>query len=122
MRLGLDLVALDEFDRLVERRWFVRYFFADAEMAHAATLGDARRREFLAGRFAAKEAVLKVLGVGLFDRVVPRDIVVGRTDAGEPRVTLADTAAQAARHAEIGQVTVSISHKRQLVAAIAAGW
>ena len=122
IRLGLDLVALDELDRLVERRWFVRYFFADVEMAYAATLGAARRREFLAGRFAAKEAVLKVLGVGLFDRVTPRDIVVEHAADGAPRVRLADSAAQAARRAEIGQVNVSISHKRELVAAIAAGW
>ena len=122
MRLGLDLVALDEFDRLVQRRWFVSYFFADVEMAHAATLGDSRRREFLAGRFAAKEAVLKVLGVGLFEQVTPSHIVVGRAGSGDPRVTLAGTAAQAAQRAEIGQVTVSISHKRELVAAIAAGW
>lgn len=122
MRLGLDLVALDEFDRLVERRWFVQYFFADAEMAFAQTLVDSRRREFLAGRFAAKEAVLKVLGVGLFEQVLPRDIVVERADSGDPVVTLADTAAVAAQAREIGQVTVSISHKRELVAAIAAGW
>jgi holo-[acyl-carrier protein] synthase len=122
IRLGLDLVALDEIDRLVERRWIVTYFFAEAEMAHAATLGDSRRREFLAGRFAAKEAVLKVLGVGLFDGVRPRDIAVEPVGSGAPRVTLSESAAAAAGRAEIAQVTVSISHKRELVAAVAAGW
>lgn len=122
IRLGLDLVALDEFDRLVQRGWFVRYFFSDVEMAHAATLATTRRREFLAGRFAAKEAVLKVLGVGLFDRVVPRDIVVEREACGAPRVRLADSAASAASAVEIEHVNVTISHKRELVAAVAAGW
>lgn len=122
IRLGLDLVALDELDRLVRRRWFVGYFFADAELAHADTLGETRRREFLAGRFAAKEAVLKVLGVGIFDRVVPRDIVLARADTGAPQVTLTDSAARAAGEAGVSQVNVSITHKRDLVAAIAAGW
>ncbi len=122
IRLGLDLVSLGELDRLVERRWFVTYFFAEAEMAHAATLGGSRRREFLAGRFAAKEAVLKVLGVGLFEGVRPRDIAVEPVGSGAPRVTLSDTAAVAAARAEIAQVTVSISHKHEMVAAVAAGW
>ncbi|MBB5874102.1 holo-[acyl-carrier protein] synthase [Allocatelliglobosispora scoriae] len=122
MRLGVDLVAVDELDRLIERAWFVRYFFADVEMAHADTLSGTRRREFLAGRFAAKEAVLKVLGVGIFDSVVPRDIVVERGSSGAPTVTLADSAALAAQRVEIEQVNVSISHKRELVAAVAAGW
>lgn len=122
IRLGLDLVALDEFDRLVQRGWFTRYFFSDVEMDLAATLATTRRREFLAGRFAAKEAVLKVLGVGLFDRVVPRDIVVEREASGAPRVRLADSAAVAASEVEIEHVNVTISHKRELVAAVAAGW
>jgi holo-[acyl-carrier protein] synthase len=122
IRLGLDLVSLDEIDRLVERRWFVTYFFAESEMAHAAALGRSRRREFLAGRFAAKEAVLKVLGVGLFDSVRPRDIAVEPAASGAPLVRLSESAAEAAGRAEIAQVTVSISHKRELVAAIAAGW
>ena len=122
IRLGLDLVSLGEIDRLAERRWFVTYFFADTEMAYAATLGDSRRREFLAGRFAAKEAVLKVLGVGLFEGVRPRDIAVEPAGSGAPRVTLSETAAAAADRAEIAQVSLSISHKHDMVAAVAAGW
>ncbi|GAB3981105.1 4'-phosphopantetheinyl transferase superfamily protein [Plantactinospora veratri] len=67
MRLGIDLMSVDELDRLTRRAWFIRYAFADAELAHADRLSGERRREFLAGRFAAKEAVLKVLGTGLFE-------------------------------------------------------
>ncbi|GAB3845551.1 hypothetical protein GCM10029963_24010 [Micromonospora andamanensis] len=71
MRLGIDLVALDELDRLLRRGWFLRYFFAAEELAQAEALGDSRRREYLVGRFAAKEAVLKVLGTGLFEGSPP---------------------------------------------------
>ncbi|BCJ61925.1 holo-ACP synthase [Micromonospora endophytica] len=122
MRLGIDLVALDELDRLLGRGWFVRYVFAAEELAHAETLGDSRRREYLAGRFAAKEAVLKVLGAGLFEGVTPRDIALLRHPDGSPNVTLRGSAAQAARSASITHVTVSVTHKRDLVAVVAAGW
>jgi holo-[acyl-carrier protein] synthase len=122
MRIGIDLLRADELDRLATRDWFMRYVFADVESAQAATLARDRRREFLAGRFAAKEAVLKVLGVGLFQGVSPRDIAVGRLDCGAPQITLLASAARAAQRARIGTVTVSITHKDGMVAAVAAGW
>lgn len=122
MRLGIDLVAVNELDRLLRRGWFVRYVFAAEELAQAETLGDSRRREYLAGRFAAKEAVLKVLGTGLFEGVAPRDIALLARAGGAPHVTLRGSAAQAARSASITHVTVSVTHKRDLVAVVAAGW
>jgi holo-[acyl-carrier protein] synthase len=122
VRLGIDLVALDELDRLVRRPWFLRYVYSAEELAQAHTFGDTRRREYLAGRFAAKEAVLKVLGAGLFEGVAPRDITLLRDPGGVPRVTLTGSAARAARAAAIDRVTVSVTHKRDLVAVVAAGW
>ena len=121
MRVGIDLLAIDELDRLNTRPWFQRYIFADPELAEAYALG-ARRREFLAGRFAAKEAVLKVLGVGLFQGVPPRDISLGRAESGEPTVTLHGAARLAARRRRITGVDVSITHKGPMVAAVAIGW
>jgi holo-[acyl-carrier protein] synthase len=122
MRIGIDLLRADELDRLATREWFIRYIFADVESAQAATLTGERRREFLAGRFAAKEAVLKVLGVGIFQGVAPRDIAVGRLGCGAPDITLRAAAAHAARRARIRNVTVSITHKDGMIAAVAAGW
>jgi holo-[acyl-carrier protein] synthase len=121
MRLGIDLLNVDELDRLNARPWFQRYIFAEPELAQACALG-ARSREFLAGRFAAKEAVLKVLGVGLFQGVPPRDISLGRADSGEPTVTLHGAARLAAQRRRISDVEVSITHKGQVVAAVAIGW
>lgn len=122
MRIGIDLLGIDELDRLVTREWFLRYIFSDVEFVQAATLTGERRREFLVGRFAAKEAVLKVLGIGFFQGVPPRDIAVGRLDGGAPEVTLQGDAVRAARQARIRDVTVSITHKNGMVAAVAAGW
>lgn len=91
-------------------------------MAQAGTLGSDRRREYLAGRFAAKEAVLKVLGIGLFRGVRPADISVLSAGSGEPRVVLTGPARDAGQAAGLAGVTVSIAHKGSAVAAIACGW
>nr|MDT0658197.1 4'-phosphopantetheinyl transferase superfamily protein [Micromonospora sp. DSM 115978] len=122
MRLGIDIVTLGELDRLARREWFLRYVYAADELAEAATLGGGRRREYLAGRFAAKEAVLKVLGTGLLRGVAPRDIALLRAPGGSPIVSLRGTATHAARAVAISHVTVSVTHKRDLVAVVAAGW
>ncbi|PRY38132.1 holo-ACP synthase [Umezawaea tangerina] len=122
MRLGIDLLTRHELDGLLTRRWFRRFAFADAELAHAESLAAERGAEFLAGRFAAKEAVLKVLGTGLFQGVVPSHIAVTRDPSGAPAVLLRDSACTAADAAGISRVTVSITHKGELVAAVAVGW
>lgn len=122
MRLGLDLLPAGRLDRLLTRAWFTGYAFADAELGYAETLSPERRREFLAGRFAAKEAVLKVLTVGLFEGVLPRDIAVARGAGGTPLVTVHGSAADAARRAGVTDLVVSITHTDGMVAAVAAGW
>ncbi|MEE6261665.1 holo-ACP synthase [Plantactinospora sonchi] len=122
MRLGIDLLPLGALDRLSERPWFTRYAFADAEIEYAATLAPRRRREFLAGRFAAKEAVFKVLGTGLFGGIPPREIAVGRAPGGAPQVTLGGAAARLAARVGVTGLAVSITHTDDMVAAVAASW
>jgi phosphopantetheine--protein transferase-like protein len=122
MRLGVDLLMIDELDRLLGRRWFDAYVYARAELDTAGELAPQRRREFLAGRFAAKEAVLKVLGLGLFQGVAPREIAVVRTETGAPGITLAGAARAAAGSAGVSGISVSITHKHNLVCAMAVGW
>jgi holo-[acyl-carrier protein] synthase len=119
MAIGVDLLHLTELDRLTGRPWFERYIYASEELAEAAQLAPTRRREFLAGRFAAKEAVLKVLSTGLFQGVAPRDIVLRRAASGAPKVSLRDSAARAARAAGVAEVSISITHKHDLVIAVA---
>jgi len=120
-KVGVDLLYLDELDELARRPWFRRFVYCPGEQELAECLTSSRRREFLAGRFAAKEAVLKVLGSGLFQGVLPREIAVYRDPRGEPSVALRGTAERRARQLGIVQVTVSLAHKRDLVIATALG-
>jgi phosphopantetheine--protein transferase-like protein len=91
----------------------VHYSYAPAELAHADRLAVDRRLEFLAGRFAAKEAVLKALGSGLLQGIAPRDICVDRATTGAPVVRFTGGAKG------LPPVAVSITHKQNVVAAIA---
>ena len=75
----------------------------------------------LAGRWAAKEAVSKVLGLGVRG-VGWREIEIKRTPAGQPTVTLHGRAE--ARREALGlraPLSVSISHIRDLAVAVAVG-
>ncbi|MFD6072649.1 MULTISPECIES: holo-ACP synthase [Amycolatopsis] len=84
MRIGADLLYLGELDR----PWFRAYVYTESELATAAGFGPDRGREFLAGRFAAKEAVAKAIGTGFADGVAPRQIAVERADSGAALVVL----------------------------------
>ncbi|GAA1299513.1 holo-ACP synthase [Saccharothrix xinjiangensis] len=121
MRIGVDLARVGELDGLLPRPWFRRYFFTADELRQAGDLAAPRAAEFLTGRFAAKEAVLKVLGRGLFEGVSPRDIEVVRQDSGEPGVRLSGGARDAAERVGVTSLTVSIAHKGADVVAVAIG-
>jgi holo-[acyl-carrier protein] synthase len=114
--IGLDVLDRDELGSLVTRGWFLRYCYAPEEIEQARSLGGGRRLEYLAGRFAAKEAVLKALGKGLFQGIAPRHIRIRRAADGSPHVELRAGAAEAAAQRT---VRVSITHKHRVVAAVA---
>ncbi|MFI1332038.1 holo-ACP synthase [Streptomyces sp. NPDC020845] len=120
--VGVDLFRIGELDRLVHREWFRRLLYSAPERREAGTLAPGRRREFLAGRFAAKEAVLKALGVGLLAGVPAWQIDIGRTEGGAPRVGLTGAAARRAADIGLDRIALSISHKEDLVIAVAVGW
>ena len=107
---GIDIVDTariaamldDHGDRFLDR------CFTAGERAYA---GDKRRRvEHLAGRFAAKEAILKALGKGLSDGISWTDAEVVREASGMPRVVLHGRAAEIAREMGITRWWLSISH------------
>ena len=75
---------------------------------------------FVAGRFAAKEAVLKVLGTGWAQGLGFCDVEVLRDDSGRPHVVLHGPAAERARTLGFTQILISITHSRRDAIAVAA--
>ena len=117
--LGLDLVELDRFARALERGGakFKERIFTEGERKAGATLG--REVEFLAGRFAAKEAVLKCLGTGWAQGVRWKDLEVLSLPSGAPALTLRGKALQVARELGILRWSLSITHTARTAAAVA---
>lgn len=109
--VGIDLIEIDRVERALRRRpRLAERLFTEGERAYAAA--RARPARHLAARFAAKEAVVKALGLsGGFS---PREIEVV---AGEPptvRLSGGAAAAAAGRRVEI-----SLTHSRETAAAVA---
>ncbi|EHN75372.1 holo-ACP synthase [Streptomyces coelicoflavus] len=121
MRIGVDVLALGELDRLHTRGWFRQHTYDREELALAQSLSPSRAREFLAGRFAAKEAVLKVLGTGFGKGISPAYVRVLRDNRSAPVVRLAGAAARRAAELGLGTIAVSIAHKDECVVAVAIG-
>ena len=107
---GVDIVEVSRIGAMLEEhgdRFLTRCFTAD-ERGYAVS----RRRaaEHLAGRFAAKEAVLKALGTGWRSGIAWTDVEVHLLPSGQPELELHRVAADAARQRGITEWNLSISH------------
>lgn len=116
--VGVDLVAVDRFSKIYGSDDAIasERCFTPAELA---IVGDgADRMVRLAGRFAAKEAVLKVLG-GIEDGISLTHIEIGRTAVGAPIVVLSGGAKQRANMIGAAIWNLSITHAAGMVVAVA---
>lgn len=121
MVIGIDLVDIERIAqslRTTER--FATRVFSAAELALAAGMSDARRAEFLAGRFAVKEAVLKALAQGISGVIELREIETLQRASGEPELRLTGAARRIADERGLVGSSVSISHENNHVVAVAA--
>jgi holo-[acyl-carrier protein] synthase len=119
MRVGVDLLEIARFAKIAAHPGGRRIVFSAAELAHAETFGAARREEYLAGRFCAKEASAKALGRGLGQGLVWREIEVLTDAHGAPRVQLGGGALAVAEQAGIERIDLSLSHHGGLVVCVA---
>jgi holo-[acyl-carrier protein] synthase len=94
---GIDLVEVAALRRWIEdpRDPLIPRCFSADELTEIGEGPD--RIERLAGRFAAKEAVLKALGTGFGAGIAFKDVVVRRKPGGPPEVVLSGGAALAAQ-------------------------
>jgi holo-[acyl-carrier protein] synthase len=122
--IGLDMVELQRIGRIIQQpsggARFADRVLTGREKERWAALPSRRALEFLAGRFAAKEAVVKALGCGIGATAGFRDIEILPDAGGKPVCVLSDGAwqrlgAQGAQH----RILVAITHERTMAAATA---
>ncbi len=107
---GIDLVDCPRIEDMVKRHGerFIDRVFTTAEQKYA----QANRNpvEKLAGRFAAKEAILKLLGTGWRGKIAWTDIEIVNNSAGQPEVALTGEVKKIADELGIKHISVSITH------------
>ena len=119
LRLGIDAVDVAHFARVLARRpRLVERLFTETERDDANRVG--RPVERLAARFAAKEATMKVLGVGV-GVVSFRTIEISTSQSGEPTLTLTGRAAVLARDRGLASLSCSLTHTKTVAMAVVAG-
>ena len=115
--LGIDIIKVDRI-----RAALVRFGsrFSNRVLTEAERRYVRDRPETMAGRWAAKEAVSKVLGLGVRG-IGWRDIEIERMPTGQPAVRLHGRAAGRAEQLGMDRIAVSITHESDYAVAIAFG-
>jgi holo-[acyl-carrier protein] synthase len=115
--LGIDIIRIDRIRAALARfgERFSNRVLTPAERAYVRG-----RPQTMAGRWAAKEAISKVLGLGVRG-IGWREIEIERLPTGQPAVQLHGRAAARAEQLGMGRIAVSISHEAEYAVAIAFG-
>ena len=116
---GIDLVDCPRIEAMIVRhgeRFLDRVFTAKEQSdAHA----NKNRIEKLAGRFACKEAVLKLIGTGWRGKIAWTDIQITNNPAGQPLVEMTGEVKKISDTLGIKHINISITHTSNFVIASA---
>lgn len=117
--IGTDIVEVVRIGQMIEKHGetFINRVYTDQEIAYCQ-----RRKEYLqhyAGRWAAKEAVMKTLGTGWSRGVGWKDIEVTTELSGAPTIKIHGAAKDIMQQLEITRILISISHCRSYATATA---
>jgi holo-[acyl-carrier protein] synthase len=86
--IGIDIVELKRIDKIARRQIkFIDRILTPSEQEKYQSLVGKRQTEFLAGRFAAKEAFAKANGTGIGQQLSFLDIVVENDEKGKPFIS-----------------------------------
>jgi holo-[acyl-carrier protein] synthase len=115
LRTGVDLIEISRIEEVISRhgKRYLERIYTHAELEQCG-----RSTESLAGRFAAKEAVVKALGSGIGD-VSWQEIEILGNEQNAPTLTLSGTAEQMANDLGLKTWSVSISHSLSHAIALA---
>lgn len=110
--IGVDFVTVDRFSSLSDHQ--LKRMFAPSEVERANLLEGKGREEFLASRFAAKEAFAKAFGTGIRGFSLP-DVEVLSDDVGKPYLGFSSKLEQMTKGFKFH---LSISHEKGMAIAM----
>ena len=118
--IGIDIVECARIGKMIEKHddHFLARVYTPREIAYCSERRAARNQHF-AGRWAAKEAVLKALGTGWSQGIQWVDVEVVNQPGGKPIIELTGEAAAIAQRLGIETMLISISHCKSYATAYA---
>ena len=113
--MGIDVIEVERVKSAIEKHGerFLRRIFTEREIEYCS--GRKKPHQSFAGRFAAKEAVMKAIGTGLSSGIRWKDIEILNDERGRPYVILHGRAKEMAGNLKID---ISISHSDTCAAAV----
>jgi len=118
---GIDIIEISRVERAITRNdmRLETFLFTDAEQEYCCR-GLSRRAHAVAyaGRFAAKEALVKALGTGLRHGIRWKDIEILNDELGKPHMALSHLALKKLKEINAHNIYLSISHSRDYAAAV----
>ena len=109
--LGVDVIEIERMKKIIKRTpSFTAKMFSSAEVKYCESKPEPEIH--FAARFAAKEAVLKALGVGFSQGVAYTDVEVKLKSGGAPCTHLHGKAKEIAQNSGVVDIPLSISHTK----------
>lgn len=117
--IGIDLVYIPQLEKAcASGDDFVQSIFTSKELCDCTTVKANWRVERLGARFAAKEAVPKVFGVGISGGISLKDIQVESLPSGMPILVLSGEAKRLSEKRGFVKWVVSLSHSGEYAIAV----
>jgi holo-[acyl-carrier protein] synthase len=117
--IGTDIVECLRIRRLIEQHGelFLNRVYTEREIRYCQ--GRRHATEHFAGRWAAKEAVLKCLGTGWRRGLCWTDLEIRNDPGGQPRVLMCGAAKDLAQSLRVSDILITLSHCRAYATAYA---
>lgn len=115
--IGIDITEIKNIEENLRSDAFQRKIFTVNELEAVREYGN--KAEHLAGKFCAKEAIMKALGAGIRQEVWFNQIEVLNGESGEPYIKVSGKASQRLETCGASRIHVSISHSGGMAVAVA---
>lgn len=111
MEIGVDIVKIQRFEKLISDEKFLNKVYSNYEINYIKQKG-ANATSAMAGLYCAKEAVLKAIGIGINGGIKLNEISIIHNNSGKPYVELNDKIISYLSKYDLKEIKISISHDK----------